>query len=152
MTNETFADFETKRWIWGTDITQPRMLHLALRVTDLDRAARFYVDGLGMKILDRIRIGPRKVNIVFVGYGDYGVGGLIELAYYEDDTAPRTHGTGYDHMSVGVSDVIAMVAKLEGMGAEVKVRPTEYLGKGPRIAYVKDPDGNAVELIQTVRD
>ena len=152
MADAPFADFEDKRWIWGTDIAQPRMLHLALRVTDLERAVRFYTDGLGMKVLDRIRIGPRKVNLAFVGFGDYGAGGLIELARYDEDTTSRTHGTGFDHLSIGVSDVSASVAKLESLGAEVKVRPTEYLGKGPRIAYVKDPDGNSVELIQTVRD
>lgn len=143
------VDFETKRFIWGTDVGQPRLLHLALRVNDLEAAVRFYVEGLGMKLVDRITIGPGRMTAVFVGYSDYDAGGLIELCDYWDDEGPYTHGTGFGHISVGVGDVDAMVAKLEAMGSEITMRPKDYAGKGPRLAYLKDPDGYVIELIQT---
>jgi lactoylglutathione lyase len=145
------VDFETRRWIWGTDVTEPRLLHIAIRVRDIEPALRFYVDGLGMKLIDRINIGPRRVTVVFVGYNEYSDGALVELARYWDDDVPYTHGTGFGHISIGVPNVVATFAKLEALGAEISVRPTDYLGRGPHIAYVKDPDGYTVELIQTCK-
>lgn len=149
--DKTAVDFETKRFIWGEDKDEPRLLHLALRVHDLERAVQFYVEGLGMKLIDRINIGAGNMTAVFVGYGDYDSGGLIELCDFWNDSEPYTHGTGFGHISVGVGDVDAMVAKLEGMGAEITVRPKDYAEKGPRLAYLKDPDGYLIELIQTRR-
>jgi len=146
------VDFETRRFIWGTDVKKPRLLHIALRVREFEPALRFYIDGLGMKLIDRINIGPSRVKIIFLGYGDYDSGGLLELCCYSDDQSPHTHGTGFDHISIGVADVRATVAKLQALGAEIRVPPMNYLGKGPCLAYVKDPNGYPVELIQTVRD
>jgi len=153
MTNANEVDFETRRWIWGRDIVEPRLLHVALRTTDIDRSLHFYVDGLGMKLMDRISIGPNRATVAFVGFGDdYRAGGFIELAHYADHEGPYTHGTGFHHISIGVPDIHATVARLEAMGTEVTVRPTMYLDKGPWIAYVKDPDGYPVEFLQTVMD
>jgi lactoylglutathione lyase len=143
------VNFEAKRFIWGVDLDKPRMLHLAIRVAEIDRSVRFYVDGLGMKLVDRIFITPANMTAVFVGYGDYEAGGLIELCRYWNEDGPYTHGTGFHHISVGVEDVAGMAARLVGMGFEMTVPPTDYAGKGPRLAYVKDPDGYSVELIQT---
>jgi lactoylglutathione lyase len=150
MYDPTATDFETTRLIWGTDVAKPRLLHLALRVADIDAATRFYVEGLEMRVLDRIYITPAKMTAVFVGYGDYASGGLIELCRYWEDELPYTHGTGFGHISIGVADVTASVARLEALGAQVTVPPKDYAGGGPRIAYVKDLDGYVVELIQTV--
>jgi lactoylglutathione lyase len=151
MTNADAVDFETRRFMWGTDIHEPRILHLALRVEDLDRSLRFYVDGLGMKLKESIDIHPANALVAFVSFGDdYRDGGFIELCSYSNHEGPYTHGTGFHHISVGVADVQAMVNKLETMGIEVTVPPMEYLGKGPFMAYVKDPDGYSVELTQTV--
>src|ERR1700754_5147275 len=102
--NREGVDFETKRWVWGTDIEQPRFLHLAIRIKDVDKSVRFYVEGLGMKLIDRIVIAPRRVTTVFVGYSDYASGGLIELAHYWDDAGPRSEDCAFGHISVGVPD------------------------------------------------
>jgi lactoylglutathione lyase len=151
MANAEVVDFETRRFMWGTDISERRLLHLALRVEDLDRSLRFYVDVLGMKLKEIIDIHPAGALVAFVSYGDdYRDGGFIELASYPAESGPYTHGTGFHHISIGVADVREVISQLEEMGVEVTVQPTEYLGKGPFMAYVKDPDGYSVEFIQTV--
>jgi lactoylglutathione lyase len=153
MDNDPSAvDVRDRRVMWGTDVATPRLLHTALRIADIERSLRFYVDGLGMTLHDRINIAPLNITAVFVGYGDYKTGGLIELSRHWDDKLPYTHGTGFNHISIGVPDVAAMVERLEAMGAEVTGRPGPFLGIGVGIAFVKDPDGYVIELVQTVVD
>jgi lactoylglutathione lyase len=120
-----------------------------IRVNDFDVALRFYVDGLGMKVLDRFDIESRRVTLLFIGYGGYAEGGLLELTRGWDADGPYSHGTGYGHISIGVPDIAAMVAKLEAMGVEITSRPKALMAGGPSVAFVKDPDGYEIELIQT---
>jgi lactoylglutathione lyase len=149
--DKPIVDYTQRRFIWGTDKTEPRFLHLALRVQSLDRSISFYVEGLGMKLMDRISLSPGKLTAAFVGYDDYDRGGMIELCELWDDNGPYTQGTGFGHISIGTGNVDAAVEKLEAMGAEVTAPPRDYDGEGPRLAYIKDPDGYSIELIQTVR-
>lgn len=151
QTDKEAVDFEERRFMWGTDRSRPRLLHLALRVQDLERSVRFYVEGLEMTLFDRITIGPGKMTAVFVGYDDYERGGLIELCDYWEESGPYTQGSGFGHISIGTGDVDAMVEKLAAMGSEVTVPPRDYDGIGPRLCYLKDPDGYLIELIQTRR-
>lgn len=145
------VDFTERRFIWGTDKTEPRFLHLALRVQDLERSICFYVEGLGMTLFDRISLAPGKTTAAFVGYTDYERGGLIELCELWENEEAYTHGTGFGHISIGVGDVDATVERLVSMGAEVTVPPKDYGGGGPRLCNLKDLDGYVIELIQTVR-
>lgn len=151
QTDKPLVSFEERRFIWGTDNPRPRLLHLALNVHNLERSIRFYVDGLGMKLLDRISLPPGKMTAAFVGYGDYDQGGLIELCERWDDKGPFTHGTGFGHISVGTDNVDIAIERLLGLGGEVSVPARDYDGVGPRLAYLKDPDGYVIELIQTVQ-
>lgn len=153
MSSATSSDeFNPKLWVWGTEASKPRFLHTMIRVKDYDAAVRFYVDGLGMKQLgDRFDIETRRVTGVFLGFEDYAAGGCVELVQNWDAAGPYSHGTGYGHISIGVPDIAAMVAKLEAMGREVTLRPTVLIAGGPRVAFVKDPDGYSLELIQTRR-
>jgi lactoylglutathione lyase len=89
---------------------------------------------------------------VFVGFNDYTAGGIVELTRSWDFDGAYSHGSGYGHISIGVPDIVAMIAKLETMGMEITMRPKPLIAGGPRVAFVKDPDGYAVELIQTHRD
>lgn len=149
------VDFRERLWMWGEDIDEPRFLHVALRIKDPERSLRFYVDGCGLKLFDRINITPVGATVLFVGFDgdDYRSGGMIELASYADaGDEPYTHGTGFHHISFGVPDVRATISKLEAMGVEVTVPPNRYLDQGPWIAYVKDPDGYSVEFLQTRAD
>jgi len=152
VTNENpTADFDPRNWIWGVDDSQPRLLHTMIRVNDFDASLRFYRDGLGMKVLMKFEVESRRVSAMFIGFGDFYTGGVIELTRQWDVTQPYTHGTHYGHVSVGVPDVEAMVAKLESMGVEIETRPTKLKPGAPLVAFVKDPDGCSVELIQTLR-
>lgn len=151
QTDKPVVDYTQRRFIWGTDKTEPRFLHLALRVQSLERSIRFYVEGLGMKLFDRINLPPGKTTAAFVGYTDYDRGGLIELCELWENDEAYTQGTGFGHISIGVGDVDAAVGKLAAMGAEVTVPPKDYGGEGPRLAYINDLDGYAIELIQTSR-
>ena len=138
----------TNNWVWGADATRPRFLHTMIRVRDFDASLRFYVDGLGMKVLDRFEIEARRVTAFFIGFGGYEDGGCLELTHLWDVDA-YTHGTGYGHIAIGVPDLPGALAKLEAMGVEVTQRPVKYFADAPHLAFVKDPDGYSVELIQT---
>lgn len=143
--------YDPRLWVWGDDATKPRVLHTMIRVKDFDAALHFYVDLLGMKVLDRFEIPVRRVSMVFVGYGGYDAGGCVEIVRPWDTDGPYTHGTGYGHISIGVPDVIALLGKLEANGVTVTTRPTQLLPGAPAVAFVEDPDGYAIELIQTRR-
>jgi lactoylglutathione lyase len=112
---------------------------------------RFYVEGLGMKILDRFTVEVRRTDLMFIGYGDYTQGGVIELVRIWDDESEPTHGTGYGHVAIGAPDVVGTVEKLAVMGAEILTPPTVLMPGGPHVAFVKDFHGYTVELIQTSR-
>jgi lactoylglutathione lyase len=151
--NNATAKFNPDLWVWGTHDKKPRFLHTMIRVKDFDAEFRFYVEGLGMKPLgDRFDVEVRRVTGIFIGFDDYAAGGCVELVQNWDADRPYSHGTGYGHISIGVPDVPAMVTKLETMGAEVTLRPTVLIEGGPHVAFVKDPEGYSVELIQTRRN
>jgi lactoylglutathione lyase len=122
-----------------------------LRVRDFDVSLRFWRDGLGMRVVDRFEIPARRVSAMFVGFGDYHSAALIELSCPWDRTEPCTPGTGFGHIAVGVPDVPAALARLCAHGGAVIEPPQVMLGDGPQVAIVRDPDGYAVELIQTLR-
>lgn len=152
MTSETSMDeFDPRLWVWGANASKPRLLHSMVRVKDVDAAIHFYVNGLGMKVLGRFEIETRRSTGVFLGFGDYDAGGVLELAQKWDHEGPYSHGSGYGHVAIGVPDMAATVAKLEAMGTEVTLRPKALIAGGPAVAFVKDPDGYEVELIQTRR-
>jgi lactoylglutathione lyase len=144
-------NFNADLWVWGTADSGPRFLHTMIRVKEFDAALRFYIDGLGMKVLTKFTVPVRRVDAMFIGFADYADGGLLELVRLWDHEGPHTHGSGYGHISIGVPDVRATVEKLKGMGAEVTTPPTVLLAGGPLVAFIRDFDGYAIELIQTCR-
>jgi lactoylglutathione lyase len=75
---------------------------------------------------------------------------MVELVHPWDDEGPYSHPTGYaHHIAIGAPDVAAMVTRLEAIGAEVTLRPQHLIAGAPQVAFVSDPDGYSVELIQT---
>jgi lactoylglutathione lyase len=137
--------------VWGENADKPRFLHTMIRVKEFEPSLRFYLDGLGMKVLDRFDVNVSRVTLMFIGFDGYSAGGCVELVHPWDDEGPYTHASGHTHISVGVPDVMAMLAKLQGMGVEVTRPPTVLIPGGPQVAFVKDPNGYPVELIQTRR-
>jgi lactoylglutathione lyase len=144
------AEHEFDTWLWGKNDDKPRFLHAMIRVKDFDASLKFYIEGLGMKVLDRFDVERRRTTGMYIGFGEYKDGGMVELVHPWDDEEVYSHGSGYGHhIAIGVPDVPAMVARLEAMGAEVTLRPQELIDGAPQVAFVKDPDGYSVELIQT---
>jgi lactoylglutathione lyase len=143
---------EPQYWEWGSSATTPRILHSMIRVGDLDRSLDFYCTKLGMSILSRVDIEAGRFSIVFVSFGQDYYSGAIELTYNWDhpaNTEGYTHGSGYGHVAIGVPDIYAMCARLAEAGVEVTVQPKRLLPDAPALAFVRDPDGYAIELIQT---
>lgn len=139
-------------WVWGEDAETPRLLHSMIRVRDLAASLRFYCDGLGMHVLDRYDFEAGRFSIVFVSYADYRDGqAALELTHNWDQAEGYSHGTGYGHVAIGVPDVPAMWERLPAFGGRQGTAPKSMLPGAPQLAFVHDPDGYAIELIQIRR-
>lgn len=149
MSAETAAD---RLWVWGEDAQSPRVLHTMFRVRDLDAALHFYCDGLGMQLLDRYDFEAGRFSIVFLSFAGYRDGeAALELTYNWDRSDDYSHGTGYGHVAIGVPDVPAMWERLAAFGGRQGAAPKAMMPGAPLLAFVHDPDGYAIELIQTNR-
>ena len=133
--------------VWHANGRRPRILHTMVRVTDVDAALRFYTGGLGMTVLDRWNVSSRQGTVHCLGY-DTSDGGCLQLLHDPDARDPCSHGSGYGHVSIGVPDLPAVVARLEAMGAEISLPPTRLLANGPHLSFVKDPEGYSLELLE----
>lgn len=136
-------------WAWGWAATAPRLLHTMLRVRDLERALTFYCEGLGMQVISAFDSEPGRFSLRFVAYADFATGPAIELTHNWDRIEPYTHGSGYGHIAIGVPDIHAMCARLVTAGGTVTTPPRCMVPGAPALALVQDPDGHAIELIQT---
>lgn len=124
-----------------------RLLHTMLRVGDLERSLRFYTDVLGMRLLRRKDYPEGRFTLAFVGYGEERDHTVLELTH-NWDTAAYAPGDGYGHIAIGVEDIAGTCAAIAEKGGRV-VRPPGPMKHGSTvIAFVEDPDGYRVELIQ----
>ncbi len=122
----------------------PSFLHTMLRVGDLERSVRFYTELLGMKELRRRDVPDGKYTLVFVGYGD---GPEVELTYnYGVETYDL--GSAFGHLALGVPDIAATCDKVRAGGGKVAREPGPVKFGTTVIAFVEDPDGYKIELIQ----
>jgi lactoylglutathione lyase len=137
-----------KSFVYGLNASKPQFLHTMLCIRNLEASERFYVGGLGMKLLGRMDFdfAPR-VSALFVGY-DTGEA-VLELAHFWDGDGPYSQRPGFGHIAIGVPDIHALVAKLESMGVEITTPPAVLVPGAPPTAFLKDPDGYEVEVIQT---
>ena len=125
-----------------------RLLHTMLRVGDLERSLRFYTEVLGMGLLRRKDYPEGRFTLAFVGYGSERESTVLELTH-NWDTAAYDLGEGYGHIAIGVEDIAATCAAIAAKGGKV-VRPPGPMKHGSTvIAFVEDPDGYRIELIQT---
>ena len=124
-----------------------RILHTMLRVGDLEQSLRFYTEVLGMQLLRRKDYPEGKFTLAFVGYGPESAQAALELTH-NWDTGRYDLGNGYGHVAIEVDDAYAACAEIERRGGRV-VRPAGPMKHGSTvIAFVEDPDGYRVELIQ----
>ena len=124
-----------------------RLLHTMIRVGDLDRSIRFYTDVLGMQLLRRKDYPEGKFTLAFVGYGPETEHAVIELTH-NWDTKQYDLGDGFGHIALEVDDAYAACAEIKKRGGKV-VREAGPMKHGTTvIAFVEDPDGYKIELIQ----
>lgn len=124
-----------------------RLLHTMLRVGDLDQSIQFYCDVLGMKLLRKKDYPGGKFTLAFVGYGDESDHSVIELTYnWGVDSYDL--GEGYGHIALGVDDIYKTCEEIASRGGEVVRQPGPMKHGSTVIAFVKDPTGYKIELIQ----
>ena len=126
---------------------QGRYLHTMLRVGDLDRAIKFYTEMFGMKELRRWDVPEGKFTNAFVGYGDEDTQCVLEFTY-NYGVEKYDLGTGYGHIAIGVPDVYATCEQLRKAGARITREPGPVKHGTTVIAFVEDPDGYKIELVQ----
>jgi lactoylglutathione lyase len=124
-----------------------RVLHTMLRVGDLDRSLRFYTGVLGMHVLRTTDRPEQKYTLAFVGYGDESEHAVLELTY-NYGVGKYDLGTAYGHIAIEVPDAAAACAAVQAKGGNVTREAGPVKGGTTVIAFVEDPDGYKIELIE----
>ena len=124
-----------------------RVLHTMIRVGDLQRSIDFYTKVLGMQLLRTSENEEYKYSLAFVGYGDESSGAVIELTYNWGVTSYEM-GTAFGHVALGVDDVAATCEAIRQAGGNVTREAGPVKGGTTIIAFVEDPDGYKIELIE----
>jgi lactoylglutathione lyase len=124
-----------------------QILHTMLRVGDLNRSIDFYTGVLGMRVLRTTDRPEQKYRLAFVGYGDESEHAVLELTYnYGVDRYDL--GNAFGHIAIGVPDVAAACAAVKAKGGTVTREAGPVKGGTSIIAFVQDPDGYKIELIE----
>lgn len=124
-----------------------RLLHTMLRVGDLDRAVKFYTEVLGMRVLRTTDRPDQQYSLAFVGYDDEDKAAVLELTYnYGVDRYDM--GTAYGHVAIAVPDAYRACEEVKRRGGTVTREAGPVKGGTTVIAFVQDPDGYTIELIQ----
>ena len=129
-------------------MSQYQLLHTMVRVFDLDKSLDFYTRLLGMTLLRKSDYEGGRFTLAFVGYGAEKDTAVIELTHNWDQTEPYVIGTGYGHMAIGVPDIYGTCEKLRAEGAKITREPGPMKHGSTVIAFVEDPDGYKIELIE----
>jgi lactoylglutathione lyase len=130
------------------DADKFRFLHTMLRVRDLDASLNFYQNLLGMKLLRKRDYPSGKFTLAFVGYGEEANSTVIELTHNWGQAEPYALGSAFGHLAIGVPDVYKTCERLAAAGVKIP-RPAGPMAHGGSvIAFIEDPDGYRIELIE----
>lgn len=124
-----------------------RLLHTMLRVGDLEQSLNFYCTFLGMKLLRQKDYPGGEFTLAFVGYGDESENTVLELTYNWGKN-DYTLGDAYGHIAIGVNDIYTTCNQIRTQGGKITREPGPMKHGSTVIAFVEDPDGYKVELIQ----
>ncbi|MGQ3031097.1 MAG: lactoylglutathione lyase [Ferrovibrionaceae bacterium] len=125
-----------------------RLLHTMIRVMDLDKSLDVYTRHLGMTLIRKNDYPSGEFTLAFVGYGDEADQAVIELTHNWGRTEPYEIGTAFGHLAIGVPDIYGTCEKLAAEGVKIPRPPGPMKHGGSVIAFVEDPDGYKIELIQ----
>jgi lactoylglutathione lyase len=124
-----------------------QLLHTMLRVGNLEESVKFYTEVLGMKLLRQKEYPDGKFTLAFVGYGDDSDHTVLELTY-NWGVEKYNLGDAYGHIAIGVDDIYGTCDEIKARGGKVSREPGPMKHGSTVIAFVEDPDGYKVELIQ----
>ena len=124
-----------------------RLLHTMIRVGDLERSIAFYTEVLGMRLLRRKDYPDGRFTLAFVGYGEESEGAVIELTY-NWGTDKYELGNAFGHIAIGVEDIYKTCEQIKKRGGKVVREPGPMKHGATVIAFVEDPDGYRLELIE----
>lgn len=128
--------------------TKFQFRHAMIRVLDLQKSIHFYTQILGMQLLRQNDYAEGRFTLAFIGYGDESEHTVIELTHNWDQTKPYEMGNGFGHFALGVEDIYAVCEELRQAGADIVREPGPMKGGTTEIAFIKDPDGYLIELIE----
>ena len=132
----------------GIDTSKFRLLHTMIRVFDLNRSIDFYCRLMGMKLLRKREVEAGRYTIAFVGYGEDATHTVVELTHNWDQKEPYAIGSGFGHLAIGVSDIYGTCKVLEEEGVKIPRAPGPLKFGTTVIAFIEDPDGYKIELIE----
>jgi len=124
-----------------------RLLHSMLRVGNLDQSLAFYTGIMGMRLLRRKDYPGGRFTLAFVGYCEESEGSVIELTH-NWDTCEYTLGSAFGHIAIGVEDIHELCRHIRQSGGNVVREPGPMQHGSTIIAFIEDPDGYKIELIQ----
>ena len=127
-----------------------KFLHTMIRVNDLDESLKFYCEVLGMKLIRKKDYPSGKFTLAFVGYGDESQNTVIELTY-NWDTHQYERGNAFGHLAIGVEDIYLTCDELRTKGVKIVREPGPMKHGGTEIAFIEDPNGYKIELIDLTR-
>jgi lactoylglutathione lyase len=119
-----------------------------LRVQDIEKSINFYQDHLNMRVLRQNEFPDGRFSLTFLGYGDESEQTVLELTHNWDQDAPYDLGTGFGHLAIGVTDIYGLCEKLEAQGVPLPRKPGAMKHGTTVIAFIEDPDGYKIELIE----
>ena len=124
-----------------------RFLHTMIRVGDLERSIRFYTDVMGMKLIRTMDFPDMKFTLAYLGYASNPEQAELELTY-NYGVSSYEMGNAYGHIALSTSDIYSLCEKLKNAGAKITREPGPLKGTDIVIAFLEDPDGYKIELIQ----
>ncbi|MEY5050804.1 MAG: hypothetical protein RLZZ619_734 [Pseudomonadota bacterium] len=126
-----------------------QLLHTMLRVGNLDRSIEFYTKVMGMNLIRRTERPEQKYSLAFVGYEQGNISNQAEIELtYNHGVDSYELGTAYGHIALGVKDLYKTCEDIRVAGGKITREPGPVQGGNTLIAFVQDPDGYKIELIQ----
>ena len=124
-----------------------RILHSMIRVNDLEESIKFYSEVLGMKLLREKEYPEGKFSLAFLGYGKETENTVIELTY-NWGTNDYEHGNAFGHIAIEVDDIYKVCEEIKSKGVKVIRDPGPMMGSRLLLAFIEDPNGYKIELIE----